>query len=104
MRLRLMLLKPESKELAVQNGIEPTRCFSTRELTGSIMAQNTRVRGLIPALAAMFRSEDEKDKEIDKLKLKQYQTAWGPAETDSEEDEEAKESNASRDQLISRNL
>merc|ERR1711871_1151624 len=41
-RMRLMLQLPESKELAVQAGVEPIRCFSSRELKMNIMAQNVR--------------------------------------------------------------
>lgn len=60
-RLRVMLLKPESKELAVQAGIDATRCFSSRELSACILAQNVRCRGLISAICSMLKSVDEDD-------------------------------------------
>jgi len=62
-RLRLMVMKPESKELAVQAGIDASRCFSSRELSASLLAQNARCRGLIPAVTAMFKSADVDDEE-----------------------------------------
>lgn len=63
-RLRLMVLKPESKEIAVQAGIEATRVFSAHELSASLLAQNVRCRGLIPAVTAMLKSQDEDDQEF----------------------------------------
>eukprot|EP00928_Gymnodinium_smaydae_P028274 TRINITY_DN21602_c0_g4_i3.p1 TRINITY_DN21602_c0_g4~~TRINITY_DN21602_c0_g4_i3.p1 ORF type:complete len:1284 (-),score=118.81 TRINITY_DN21602_c0_g4_i3:1663-5484(-) len=63
-RLRLMVMRPESKELAVQAGIDATRCFSSRELSACMLAQNVRCRGLLPAVTAMFKSADADDEEF----------------------------------------
>lgn len=63
-RLRLMVNKPESKVLALQAGFETTRCVSTRELAASMMAQNARCRGLLPAVAALMKSVDKDDEEF----------------------------------------
>lgn len=63
-RLRLMLIKPESKELAIQAGIDHTRCFSSRELSAGLLAQNVRCRGLIPMVTAMLKSVDADDEEF----------------------------------------
>lgn len=60
-RLRLMLLRPESKNLALQAGIEASRCFSIRELKANILAQNVRCHGLVPTISGMFMSADERD-------------------------------------------
>eukprot|EP00927_Polykrikos_kofoidii_P021886 TRINITY_DN20594_c0_g1_i1.p1 TRINITY_DN20594_c0_g1~~TRINITY_DN20594_c0_g1_i1.p1 ORF type:complete len:1504 (+),score=188.44 TRINITY_DN20594_c0_g1_i1:635-4513(+) len=56
--LRVMLDRPESKNLAVQAGIEVSRCFSVRELKANILAQSVRCHGLIPALTGLFHSAD----------------------------------------------
>ncbi|CAK0886458.1 unnamed protein product [Prorocentrum cordatum] len=63
-RLRLMVNKPESKVLALQAGFETTRCISTRELAASMMAQNARCQGLLPAVAALMKSVDADDEEF----------------------------------------
>eukprot|EP00927_Polykrikos_kofoidii_P033885 TRINITY_DN28725_c0_g1_i1.p1 TRINITY_DN28725_c0_g1~~TRINITY_DN28725_c0_g1_i1.p1 ORF type:complete len:1568 (-),score=254.04 TRINITY_DN28725_c0_g1_i1:14-4717(-) len=60
-RLRLMLDRPESKNLAVQSGIDFTRCFSARELKANILAQNVRCHGMIPMIIGLFKSGDEDD-------------------------------------------
>jgi len=62
-RLRVMLLRPESKELAVQSGIPVTRCFSARELKANILAQNVRCHGLVPMITGMLCSADQEDEE-----------------------------------------
>ncbi|CAK0900105.1 unnamed protein product [Prorocentrum cordatum] len=58
-RLRMMLLKPQSKELAVQSGIEIVRCFSLRELKAGMLAQNVRCHGIVPVLTSMLKSVDD---------------------------------------------
>jgi len=62
-RLRLMLLRPQSKELAIQSGIEMSRCFSMRELKAHILAQNVRCHGILPMITGMLKSADEHDEE-----------------------------------------
>ncbi|CAK0792959.1 unnamed protein product, partial [Prorocentrum cordatum] len=58
-RLRLMLLRPQSKELAVQSGIEIVRCFSLRELKAGMLAQNVRCHGIVPVITSMLKSLDD---------------------------------------------
>jgi len=62
-RLRLMLLRPRSKELALQAGIELSRCFSLRELKAHMLAQNIRCRGFLPMISGMMMSADAQDLE-----------------------------------------
>eukprot|EP00929_Paragymnodinium_shiwhaense_P030875 TRINITY_DN17412_c0_g3_i2.p1 TRINITY_DN17412_c0_g3~~TRINITY_DN17412_c0_g3_i2.p1 ORF type:complete len:1226 (-),score=292.06 TRINITY_DN17412_c0_g3_i2:270-3947(-) len=61
LRLRVMLDRPESKNLAVQSGIEVTRCFSTRELKANILAMSVRCHGAIPMLYGLCKSGDADD-------------------------------------------
>eukprot|EP00747_Dinoflagellata_sp_TGD_P086003 gnl/TRDRNA2_/TRDRNA2_163110_c1_seq1.p1 gnl/TRDRNA2_/TRDRNA2_163110_c1~~gnl/TRDRNA2_/TRDRNA2_163110_c1_seq1.p1 ORF type:complete len:1242 (+),score=194.97 gnl/TRDRNA2_/TRDRNA2_163110_c1_seq1:490-3726(+) len=63
LRLRVMLLRPESKELAVQAGIESSRCISSRELKACLLAQNIRCHGLVPMVISMLKSADDEDEE-----------------------------------------
>eukprot|EP00931_Biecheleriopsis_adriatica_P073296 TRINITY_DN4760_c0_g1_i6.p1 TRINITY_DN4760_c0_g1~~TRINITY_DN4760_c0_g1_i6.p1 ORF type:complete len:1250 (+),score=172.90 TRINITY_DN4760_c0_g1_i6:109-3858(+) len=63
-RLRLMLHRPESKELALQEGIELTRCFALRELKANILAQNVACHGFLPMIMAMLKSADDTDMEL----------------------------------------
>ncbi|CAK0877210.1 unnamed protein product [Prorocentrum cordatum] len=62
-QLRLMLVRPESRNLAVQSGVEATSCFSARELTAHILAQNVRCHGLLPMITGLFKSWDLEDVE-----------------------------------------
>eukprot|EP00929_Paragymnodinium_shiwhaense_P101123 TRINITY_DN63969_c0_g1_i1.p1 TRINITY_DN63969_c0_g1~~TRINITY_DN63969_c0_g1_i1.p1 ORF type:complete len:1499 (-),score=248.50 TRINITY_DN63969_c0_g1_i1:97-4593(-) len=62
-RLRLMVERPESVNLAVQAGVHPTRCFSSRELKANILAQSARCHGLLPVLFGLFNSGDEDDQD-----------------------------------------
>jgi len=57
-RMRLMLLLPQSKDLAVQSGIMMERCFSVRELKAHLLAQNVRCHGLLPMITSFFKSVD----------------------------------------------
>merc|ERR1712137_153339 len=59
-----MVMKPESKEIAVQAGIDATRCFASNQLSASLLAQNTLCRGLIPAVTAMLKSIDIDDQDF----------------------------------------
>jgi len=60
-QLRVMLLRPQSKELAVQAGIEISRCFSLQELKANILAQNVRCHGLVPMITGMLLSVDVRE-------------------------------------------
>lgn len=60
-QLRVMLVRPESRNLAVQAGVEATSCFSARELTAHILAQNVRCHGLLPMITGLFKSWDIED-------------------------------------------
>eukprot|EP00931_Biecheleriopsis_adriatica_P061252 TRINITY_DN36821_c0_g1_i1.p1 TRINITY_DN36821_c0_g1~~TRINITY_DN36821_c0_g1_i1.p1 ORF type:complete len:1281 (+),score=194.53 TRINITY_DN36821_c0_g1_i1:55-3897(+) len=60
-RLRVMLLSPDSKELAVQAGLEVTRCFATREIKANMLAQNVHCHGFLPTLMMMLKSVDQRD-------------------------------------------
>jgi len=70
-RLRVMLLSPDSKHLAVQTGLEVTRCFATRDIEASMLAQNVRCHGLISAVMAMLKSVDLKDQQDFNMKVDQ---------------------------------
>lgn len=63
-RLRLMLLRPQSKDIAVQAGIEMARCFSLRELKAHIFAQNVRCHGMLPLITGLLKSADAHDEEV----------------------------------------
>lgn len=63
-RLRLMLVRPQSKDIAVQAGIEMARCFSLRELKAHIMAQNVRCHGMLPLITGLLTSADSHDMEV----------------------------------------
>eukprot|EP00930_Biecheleria_cincta_P034256 TRINITY_DN23688_c0_g1_i1.p1 TRINITY_DN23688_c0_g1~~TRINITY_DN23688_c0_g1_i1.p1 ORF type:complete len:1281 (-),score=241.44 TRINITY_DN23688_c0_g1_i1:26-3793(-) len=63
-QVRLMLLRPRSKELALQAGIELSRCFSLRELKAHILAQNLRCRGFLPMVTGMLKSVDAHEEEL----------------------------------------
>eukprot|EP00400_MALV-I_sp_L67-5_P001079 gene1079-1070_t len=63
LRMRVMLLLPQSKLLAAQCGVDPARCFSAREMKVSLMATNVRCHGVATAVQAMFKTTTPQEKE-----------------------------------------
>ena len=61
LRLRLMLLEPESEDLGNSLGIPTQRMFNANGLTANLLADSARVRGLIPFLGGLMQlaSADE---------------------------------------------
>merc|ERR1719160_197949 len=55
-KIRLMLLRPESKGRATNAGIQPERCFSANEIKANLLAHCCRCRGYLTFLSNMMDS------------------------------------------------
>jgi len=56
LRMRIMLLNPESRIRAMNVGITPSRCFSANEIKADMIAHSARFPGLIPFICTLFTS------------------------------------------------
>merc|ERR1712048_1308544 len=56
--LRLLLLRPESKQIAIRMGIEETRCLSVNELKSSLLAISTQCQGYATLISNLLETSE----------------------------------------------
>jgi len=68
--VRLMLLRPESRTLAVNIGIDINMCFALNEWKGHLLAQTCKMPGFIPLIYNMVKSRSHCEWELQEKRLR----------------------------------
>eukprot|EP00854_Cymbomonas_tetramitiformis_P007627 gene7627-9082_t len=78
LKMRVMLLRPASRELAVSLGVGSNRCFAINELKASIIARSCVCPGFSTLLTNLFRLEPEGAAEDGRewLKHPKFEADW----------------------------